>query len=145
MSQRSYCCHDSVSVWSVLRPLKLEYILTKSEVHRLLPLISRLSLSDFFCFKFIFYFIEKVIELVIVVTNTISAKFIVCLSMWSTMMSTGFTSSYKERGGPLSLIGLTTAVIGILIQGDCHAFLWLSLGALSAVALLLCTPKPNSA
>ena len=96
-----------------MRPLKLEYILTKSEVHRLLPLISRLSLSDFFCFKFIFYFIEKVIELVIVVTNTISAKFIVCLSMWSTMMSTGFASSYKEPGGPLSHIGLTTAVIGI--------------------------------
>ena len=113
MSQRSYCCHDSVSVWSVLRPLKLEYILTKSEVHRLLPLISRLPLSDFFCFKFIFYFIQKVIQLVIVVTNTISAKFIVCLSMWSTMMSTGFNSSYNERGGPLSLIGLTTAVIGI--------------------------------
>ena len=96
-----------------MRPLKLEYILTKSEVHRLLPLISRLSLPDFFCFKSIFYLIEKVIQLVIVVTNTISAKFIVCLSMWSTMMSTGFASSYKEPGGPLSHIGLTTAVIGI--------------------------------
>ena len=81
-------------------------------------------------------------QLVIVVTNTIPAKFIVFLSMWSTMMSTGFASSYKEPGGPLSLIGLTTAAIG---RGDCLALPRSSLGAHSAVALLLRTPKPNSA
>ena len=52
-------------------------------------------------------------QLVIVVTNTVAAKFIVCLSMWSTMMSTGCASSYKEAGGLLSFIGLTIAVIGI--------------------------------
>ena len=92
---------------SVLSPLKLEYILTKSEVHRLLPLISRLPLSDFFCFKFIFYFIEKVIQLVIVVTNTISAKFIVCLSMWSTMMSTGF--AVQSSAATIQEVQLTLA------------------------------------
>ena len=47
------------------------------------------------------------------VTNTIAAKFIVCLSMWSTMMSTDWDSSYKEPGDPLSFIGLTIAAIGI--------------------------------
>ena len=56
---------------------------------------------------------KNFIQLVIVGTNTMAAKFIVCLSMWSTMMSTSCASSYKEPGGPLSFIGLAITVVGI--------------------------------
>ena len=68
--------YDSVALRSVLRPLKLEYIPTNNEERSLFPLISRLSSSSFFASSPFSISQKKVIQLVIVVTNTSRLSFV---------------------------------------------------------------------
>ena len=90
--------YDSVSLRSVLRPLKLECTPTNNEVRSLFPLSSRLSSSSFFASSPFSISQKKVIQLVIVVTNTSSLSFVYrCGRRWCRLVMLHLTKNRVVR------------------------------------------------